>query len=363
MVKFFNRINVCWSLLFCLMSMTLSAQKPAGKNITIIGHVKGDTKAYPQIYYYSRNVKPDSVQIKGGQFKIILPYNGRSTWFFYTQYERKTKKSYRPFPMLIDQPGVIQVDFNIENGFYSTTLKGDKTARLYAEFFTKKDQLSFLSKAESPQLRDSIRKSRVAKWCADFVESNPDEFVSAYVLSTSGKSFMTMEQLEKSFSKLSPQLQQSNEGQKVAVFIGGMKQIGSGKPIKNFVLNDPEGKPIDFSKFKGKYVWIDFWASWCGPCKKAFPHMLGLYEKYRGPKFEILGVSTDSTIDPWLNILTQIKNPWPQVWDSKNIASEFTVTAFPTSFLIDPDGRILLKEIGFEPNGAMERKLKEIFGK
>ncbi|WP_316839454.1 TlpA disulfide reductase family protein [Pedobacter gandavensis] len=363
MVKFFNGINVCWSVLFWLMSTATTAQIPMEKNITIIGHVKGDTKLYPRIYYYSKQVKLDSVEIVRGQFKITLPYQDRTTWFFYTQYERKTRKSYRPFPLLIDQPGTIKMDFNIEQGFYSSKLKGNKTSVLYADFFTKREELYALSKSKGPGIRDSARKAWVAQWCDDFVAKNANEFVSAYVLSTTGKSAMTLGQLEKSFVDLSPVLQQTNEGLSVAAFIRGMRQTGIGKPVKSFVLNDPEGKAVDFAQFKGKYVWVDFWASWCGPCKKSFPYMRGLYEKYRGPQFEILGISADATIDPWLKILEQIKNPWPQVWDSGNIASEFTVTAYPTSFLIDPEGRIILKEVGFEPNGPIERKLKEIFGK
>jgi thiol-disulfide isomerase/thioredoxin len=197
----------------------------------------------------------------------------------------------------------------------------------------------------------------------DFVKNNPTEFASAYVLRTSGKSAMSLAQLEKGFSYLSPKLKKSEEGERTAAFINGLKSLRIGKTVKNFVLNNPEGKPVDFAQFKGKYVWIDFWASWCVPCKKAFPYMRELYEKYKGEEFEILGISTDATKESWLKILDQIKNPWPQVWDAKNIAAEFTVTAFPTSFLIDPEGKVIVKEVGFEPQGAIERKLGEIFGK
>jgi peroxiredoxin len=93
--------------------------------------------------------------------------------------------------------------------------------------------------------------------------------------------------------------------------------------------------------------------------------MKDLYAKYKDKGLVILGISADSKIDPWLKILPTLNNPWPQVWDNKDIMSEFAVTAFPTSFLIDPNGKILLKEIGYNPDGKspMDQKLEEIFSK
>jgi thiol-disulfide isomerase/thioredoxin len=357
-----TRILYLFLLLF--LNLTTLAQKNVNdKTITIIGRVKGDTNGYNQIYYYKNDVKVDSVTIKDGQFKITLPYNGLITWALYTQYERKTTKSYRPFPLVIDQPGIITVDMNMEQGFFGSKIYGAKTTALLADFYTRRDELYRRVRALDPKLKDSVRKAGLADLCLDFVKNNPTEFASAYVLRTSGKSAMSLAQLEKGFSYLSPKLKKSEEGERTAAFINGLKSLRIGKTVKNFVLNNPEGKPVDFAQFKGKYVWIDFWASWCVPCKKAFPYMRELYEKYKGEEFEILGISTDATKESWLKILDQIKNPWPQVWDAKNIAAEFTVTAFPTSFLIDPEGKVIVKEVGFEPQGAIERKLGEIFGK
>ena len=91
--------------------------------------------------------------------------------------------------------------------------------------------------------------------------------------------------------------------------------------------------------------------------------MKELYAKYKSDQFEIVGISTDATKAPWLKAVDEFKNPWPQIWDTKTVADQFAVDAYPTSFLIGPDGKIILKEVGFEPGGAIEKKLDELFGK
>jgi thiol-disulfide isomerase/thioredoxin len=212
--------------------------------------------------------------------------------------------------------------------------------------------------------RDSLSKMFMGAFVTDFVMQHKDAFVGVYVLGGSGRGALNVDELENTLKLLSPKMQKTSEGEKLAAYIRGVRNTKIGVTIKNFVLNDPDGKAISFEQFKGKYVWIDFWASWCGPCKQAFPHMKELYAQYKDKGFEIVGVSTDAKIEPWLKILPKLNNPWPQLWDNKNIASEFAVIAFPTSFLIGPDGKIILKEVGYEPKGdsEMDKKLMELFG-
>jgi thiol-disulfide isomerase/thioredoxin len=198
----------------------------------------------------------------------------------------------------------------------------------------------------------------------DFVRTHKHDFLGVFVLTNVGRNILAIEKLETAYQSLSSAQKQTREGKKLAAYVDGVKSSKVGAVVKNFVLNDPNGQPLSFDQYRGKYVWIDFWASWCAPCKKAFPHMKEIYAAYKSRGFEILGISTDAKIEPWLKILPELKNPWPQVWDDKNVMSQFAVTAFPTSFLIDPNGVILLKEIGYDPNGEslLEKKLEAIFG-
>ena len=366
-----------------ILLVTVFSHAQKTKTITIKGKVSGDLKGYNYIYYYANGIAKDSTIINNGKFKIKLPFKETYTQLFYTQYEIKTKGMYRPFPLLIDGSGKISLEMDIIKGFYGSEISGSKTATLFNSFLQQQNDVNKKINDELVKLygkgwapkdplaekinasRDSLSKLWMGTMVKDFVQANKDLYVGVYVLNSAGKSSLDIDQLENILISLSPELQNTSEGTKLAAYIRGVKNTRIGATIKNFVLNDPEGKAVSFDQFKGKYVWVDFWASWCGPCKMAFPHMKELYARYKDKGFEILGVSTDAKIEPWLNILPKLQDPWPQLWDNKNIASEFAVTAFPTGFLISPDGKIVLKEIGFDPDnkGEMELKLEEIFGK
>jgi len=367
-------------LLLAVMAGTLAT---AQNTITIHGKVSGDTKGYNSVYYYFPGSSKDSAVIKNGEFKIEMPFTGTFTPAFYTQYEISGKRAYRPFPMLIDQPGTIEIEMDIEKGFRAAKITGIKTTELYNSFLTQQDAAykqigeeviklygkPYLPNNDplAPKLmasRDSLSKVIMGKLVRDFVLSNKDSKIGIFILNGSGKSVFSVEELEKTFNQLPENMRKTEDGLQLAAYLRGIKGTKVGSIPKNFVLNDEKGQPFSLDQYKGKYIWIDFWASWCGPCKMAFPLMREIYAAYKDKNLEIIGISTDTKIEPWLKSLETIKNPWKQVWDNKNVMSEFAVTAFPTSFLIGPDGKILVKEIGYNPDekGEIFKKLEELLG-
>jgi thiol-disulfide isomerase/thioredoxin len=126
------------------------------------------------------------------------------------------------------------------------------------------------------------------------------------------------------------------------------KQFAIGKSI-DFTLPDKEGKEFKLSSLKGKYVLVDFWASWCVPCRAENPFMLKAYNELKDKNFEIVGVSLDETRAAWLRAVEQDKLPWVQVSDVKGfkteIAVRFGITAIPQNVLIDPDGKVIAKDL------------------
>jgi thiol-disulfide isomerase/thioredoxin len=374
-------------ILFLLFSVGVLKAQTNKSMVTINGNVTGDTQGYNQVYFYNGSVSLDSVPISNGKFVITLPFSTAFTELLFTQYERKKGNGgYRPFPVLIAEPGTININMKIDEGFYHSIVSGSQTAEVYYSFLKQENEAfkkinagmqkmygssSGFIKARSSHgdpdpksiSRDSLTKLYIGAVIQNFIMENPDSYVGAYILNGIGKSQLTPSQFANDFNLLSPAIRQSPEGQRIAAYIDGLKNAVVGKQVKNFVLENAAGKPFNFNLLKGKYVWIDFWASWCGPCKAAFPHMQEIYKKYKGDNLEILGISTDETKAPWLSAVNKIKNPWPQIWDNKAVANQFAVAAYPTSFLISPDGKIILKEVGFEAGGKMEKKLEDIFGK
>ncbi len=136
-----------------------------------------------------------------------------------------------------------------------------------------------------------------------------------------------------------------------------------GMTAPDLVGNTPEGEPYALSKMRGKYVLIDFWASWCGPCRRENPNVVALYGKYKEKGFDILGVSLDRTEDAWKKAIEQDNLTWKHISDLKGWKSEhaalYSVTSIPQTLLIDPEGKIIQRNLRGEQLGM---KLAEIFG-
>jgi len=198
----------------------------------------------------------------------------------------------------------------------------------------------------------------------NYVKQNPSKYMALMALnSTLGPGFDAIE-MEKIFANISPELKSSFFGKQVAERIAHFKKTQEGVDAQDFTQPDVDGKMVKLSDYKGKYVLIDFWASWCAPCRRENPNLVKVYEQYKSKGFEILGVSMDKAADKakWLKAIADDKLTWKQVGDLKGweneAAAKYDVKAIPMNFLIDPSGKIIAKELR---GAALEAKIKEIF--
>ena len=137
--------------------------------------------------------------------------------------------------------------------------------------------------------------------------------------------------------------------------------LKKGSVIPQIVYSDPSGKKVDISSFKGKYVLVDFWASWCGPCRKAIPEIKELYEQYKTKGFDVLSVSVDTDIAAWKKAMAEENMPWTQVLspDKNKTLADFMIVGIPTLYLIDREGKIVEKYTGF--SAGLKSQLQAIF--
>lgn len=169
--------------------------------------------------------------------------------------------------------------------------------------------------------------------------------VAPYVLNSLVYSIEDPAQLEKMINGFDPALADYKYVKTLKESLVKLKLTAVGQVAPDFTQNDPDGKPVKLSDFKGQYLLVDFWASWCGPCRAENPNVVAAYNKYKGKKFTILGVSLDRDKAAWLKGIQDDKLTWTQVsdvkyWDNE-VAKLYGVRSIPANFLLDKNGRIV----------------------
>ncbi|WP_276088592.1 TlpA disulfide reductase family protein [Pedobacter sp. JY14-1] len=221
-----------------------------------------------------------------------------------------------------------------------------------------KDTLYFKTLDKKVQ---AYRKSR-GEQLLEFAKNNPDSYFALQGLSelVSGYS-MKPEAALPVFNKLNEKLRLSYTGQGLYKILNAHTVTALGSIAPNFTQNDVNGKPVSLSDYKGKYVLVEFWASWCSPCRAESPNLLKQYAAYKDKGFEILGVSVDNDKAKWLDAIKKDGLTWTQVSDLKGWESEarkvYGISGVPANFLVSPEGKIIGSHLVGE---ALNKKLAEL---
>jgi peroxiredoxin len=205
---------------------------------------------------------------------------------------------------------------------------------------------------------DSAMKASLVR---SFVALHPDYYLSLEkfheMVSTE-----PVDRAERRFEAFTPQLRNSALGKKVVELIKTRQHILPGQLAPEIIATTADGQPFKLSDLKGKYVFIDFWASWCSPCRKESPNLVKAYARFKDKNFEIVSFSLDRDPAAWKAAAKEDGYTWPQVSDLKEfqsaIARSYMVVAVPTCFLLDPDGKIVATGLRGD---ALEKQLEKIF--
>ncbi len=213
-------------------------------------------------------------------------------------------------------------------------------------------------------LSSKIKEIEERRWeiVKKFIAANPKSYVSLGEIwgSAYSKNYNDLFQL---YSMLDKSIQQSRSGIHVLNTLNKIKKISAGSMAMDFIKNDVNGKPVKLSDYRGKWVLLDFWASWCGPCRAENPNVLKNYNAYKDKGFTVLGVSLDDSASKWKKAIAEDKMPWDQVCSFEGwvdpVAREYYIYSIPSNFLIDPKGVIVARNLRREELGS---KLKEVIG-
>jgi peroxiredoxin len=199
-----------------------------------------------------------------------------------------------------------------------------------------------------------------------YIANHPNSYLSLMAISSMGGPSADVNEIEPLYNGLSQTLKDTEAGKQLKESFAPLKATALGTLAPDFTQNDVDGKPVKLSSFKGKYVLLDFWASWCGPCRQENPNVVRVYNKYKTKNFTVLGVSLDRPNGKadWLKAIKDDGLTWTHVSDLKYwnnaAAGLYFVQSIPQNYLIDPQGKIVAKNL----RGAdLEAKLIELLGK
>ena len=241
-----------------------------------------------------------------------------------------------------------------------------RTTPLTNEIIALYDRMDGRSKEDRLITYDTIQKyvDSIRTVTHEFILAHPNSYVALqrFQRHEMPKDFDPTE-AEKNFNALfDEELQQTELGKSIAEKIRIAKKSQIGKEALDFSQETPEGESFNLSSLRGKYVLVDFWASWCKPCRAENPFVVKAYNKYKDENFEIVGVSLDASKESWVAAIEKDGLPWVHVSDLKywknEVALQYGISSVPANVLIDPDGIIIDKNLRGE---ALTEKLGVIF--
>jgi peroxiredoxin len=219
---------------------------------------------------------------------------------------------------------------------------------------------------EQDQIRQAADQLAVAKMQIQegFIKNHLNSLVSLNLLRSAFDPDQYMEKANALFNSFSAELKATPAGQSYLAKIGKAKALTVGNTAPDFVLKNTKDQDVSLASFKGKYVLVDFWASWCAPCRRENPNVVKAYEKYKAKNFTVLGVSLDGGENAkakWLDAIAKDGLTWEQVSDLKGwgsyAAQLYHINAVPANFLIDPTGKIIGRDLR---GNDLEEKLSTI---
>jgi thiol-disulfide isomerase/thioredoxin len=359
-------------ILISILSLSLSCNRPQ-KEKKIFGRLKNAEKSwiYLQKITEQGEVTIDSVLGKSdGSFEMKNPATVPE---FYVLRTDPTNLVF----LLIKPDDKLEINGDAKNFELTYKIRGSKDSELIQKLRSFDRALSdSLNKtydalrSRYPEVKDSIGMqlqkayaSNMDSFALDFIRSNLSSLVSlsATKFISQQSQLKLMNELRDSLQKIYP------ENRYVKDYITLMNELNKlppGTPCPEILLKTPGGETLSLASLRGKIVLVDFWASWCAPCRRENPHIVEIYEKYKGKDFEIFGVSLDENVSAWKNAIEKDGITWLQVSDLKRwesqVVKDFHIDAIPYSILIDRQGKIIAKGLR---NDELEIKIMEALGK
>ena len=355
------------SILFFLPLLSLA--QSGNKSFTVNGTIKGVANG-TTVFIFNEEISADTLakaKITNGQFALKGSVPEKA--LYYIGFSNNAKRYY----LYVDnKPMVFTGDINVLD---KATVTGSPAHSDFREMTKTFDpllnKLNTLGNAYNTtqdaakkdslftQIRATVEK--IDAKVNTYVTSKPATDVSALILLITSNLSQDYQILGQRFNSLAAEVQESYYGRLVRDIIEKAMVGTVGTNAIDFTQADTSGNQVSLSSFKGKYVLVDFWASWCGPCRRENPNLVAAYNQFKNKNFTVLGVSLDKGKDAWLKAISDDGLTWTHVSDLKFWSNEaaqlYKISSIPQNMLIDPAGKIIGKNLRGE---ELQQKLKEI---
>jgi thiol-disulfide isomerase/thioredoxin len=364
------------SLSLAAVCMIIVMTSLAQTTFTIKGRINGLNKGFARLsYIQNQRTRQVSAEIKNGHFV----FSGSLTEPEFLQISFITENGNREIGFFAGNDQIVMLlDTANWNSPEITGSSSQKDYESYRQMTKSVDEKSntlnktgsalYVSGKLDEKTRDSLfrvhdqldleRRMIIAA----FAKDHPASPVSAWVINIYYGYEPNVAELLPVYHSLSKSNQQSLYGKQIAEIISSAEKTAIGFTAPDFMVSDPSGKQISLHGYRGKYVLVDFWASWCGPCRAENPNVVKAYGKYHSDKFDILGVSLDNNKEQWLKAIQKDNLLWKQgsdlkAWNSQ-IVKDYGIKGIPFNMLLDPGGKIVAKNL----RGAdLQKILNELF--
>lgn len=365
-------------VLFLSCKQNTSADKPVEALMDSVYSIEGivvgaDSGALAILEFLGTGKKPDTAVIAGNRFQFKGSANDPLVADLYIQ--QQSHSPAKPLKIIVENT-VINVEGKADSISDANVIAGISNK----DFITLKkslrlveDSMEFIGlSADEANLRKdsaalqnlhnrytsfSTEKTRLIK---QFALEHPKNIGGAYYVTTEYD--YNIAQLDSIYNGFDSTIKNNLYVKQIKEIIDATKRTAVGQLAPDFELKSLDGKQVSLSSFKEKYLFVDFWASWCAPCRAENPHIVKAWQKFKGNDFQILGVSLDEEKQDWISAIKKDKLTWQHVSDLKRWQSSvvplYGIRAIPTNVLIDKEGKIIARDLH---GGQLQKKLEKIF--
>lgn len=345
---------------------------------TISGDLKGiedGTLIYLEKQDGFEMIKLDSTEVKDGKFEI----NGNTDDVSISMLNLGDDGIRIPFVL---ENGKINIEFDTANqqdakmggtpnndDFYTFNQEAGKIQKKIQEFQNSSQEVFMNARMNNnTKVVDSLMDinskmiNELETYNLEFIEKRPKSYMAMLILSQMAQGgSIELEKSKELFDKMDADVKETQPGKDLQEYLDKVSKVSIGQKAPDFSAPNPEGKTVSLKESLGKVTIIDFWASWCGPCRMENPNVVRIYNKYHDKGLNIIGVSLDKDGDKWKEAIEKDQLEWAQIsnlqfWEDP-IAADYSVRAIPATFILDENGVIVAKDLRGD---ELESKIKEL---